>query len=402
MSKEDSEVSAEFIKIIKDFVKDLVRTFPDKITVQTHPNLFIVLDDENGEKYLEVLNDIYQFCKEVYPKIFFDILYEHDELFVKPVELLPGVNFSDLWQMDITDTIKSTIWKYLQLILFSVITNISSEESFGDTAKLFEAINQDEFKQKIEETLNGMGNIFNQSNTEDPESEDVSGGFAGMNNLPNADELHSHISQMMEGKLGCLAKEIAEETANDFSINMENTESINDVFKQLFKNPGKLMDLVKNVGSKLDNKIRSGAIKESELLEEASELVNKMKNMPGMDNLESMFSKMGMSGMPGMPKGGKVDMNAFSRQMQQNLRAAKMRDRMRSKLDEKNKETETETETDTERSYVPDNLDKKGTIISKGVNEEGIEELIFSTGESVEKSIKSTNRKKKKPRGKKR
>ena len=54
------------------------------------------------------------------------------------------------------------------------------------------------------------------------------------------------------------------------------------------------MNLVKKVGSKLDNKIKSGAIKESELLEEASDLVNKMKNMPGMNNLESMFAKMGM------------------------------------------------------------------------------------------------------------
>ena len=38
-------------------------------------------------------------------------------------------------------------------------------------------------------------------------------------------------------------------------------------------------------------------------------------------------------GIPGMGKGAKVDMNAFNRQMQQNLRGAKMRDRMRSKLE---------------------------------------------------------------------
>ena len=43
---------------------------------------------------------------------------------------------------------KSTIWKYLQLILFSIVPNITSEDSFGDSAKLFEAINQDEFKEK--------------------------------------------------------------------------------------------------------------------------------------------------------------------------------------------------------------------------------------------------------------
>lgn len=394
MSKERTEVLPEFIKIIKDLVKDLVRTFPDKIRVDSEPNLLVLLNDEKDE--MELLEKIYEFCKEVYPKKFFDILYENEELFEKDIELLPGVNFGELWKMEITDSIKSTIWKYLQLILFSVITNISSEESFGDTAKLFEAINQDEFKHKIEETLNEMEKIFNPIDM-DNEERDISGSFKEATNLPNAEELHNHISQMMEGKLGCLAKEIAEETATDFSINVENPESVNDVFKQLFKNPGKLMDLVKNVGSKLDNKIKSGAIKESELLEEASELVNKMKNMPGMNNLESMFSKMGM---PGMPKGGKVDMNALNRQMQQNLRAAKMRDRMRTKLEEKNKEVETE------RLYSQNYQDKdeenEGNIVSKGLNREGMEELVFSTGENVERSSRGPNKKKKKARGKKR
>ena len=48
----------------------------------------------------------------------------------------------------------------------------------------------------------------------------------------------------------------------------------------MFKNPEKLMNLVSNVGSKLDSKIKSGKIKESELMEEAAEMMDKMKNMP--------------------------------------------------------------------------------------------------------------------------
>ena len=64
---------------------------------------------------------------------------------------------------------KSTIWKYLQLILFSIVTNINSDESFGDTSKLFEAINQDEFKQKIAETLDQMNDFFNQNIKPDEE-----------------------------------------------------------------------------------------------------------------------------------------------------------------------------------------------------------------------------------------
>ena len=78
-----------------------------------------------------------------------------------------------------------------------------------------------------------------------------------LDNLPNPEDTHSHVSGMMDGKLGCLAREIAEETARDLNMDMEGAENVGDVFKKLFKNPGKLMDLVKNVGGKLDEKIKN-------------------------------------------------------------------------------------------------------------------------------------------------
>ena len=109
------------------------------------------------------MTNIYKFCKEVYPKQFFDILYQNEEIFNDKLELLPNIDFSKLWKEDITDATKATIWKYLQLILFSIIAELKSDEPFGDTAKLFEAINQDEFKQKIEETIGEMENLFKQN-----------------------------------------------------------------------------------------------------------------------------------------------------------------------------------------------------------------------------------------------
>ena len=215
MSNENinTEVSTEFIKVIKDFIKDLTRTFPDKITKEIHPDLFILYENENeNENDSEKFDIIYKFCQQVYPKLFFDILYENEEMFANTIELLPNLDFSDLWKSDITNMTKSTIWKYLQLILFSTISNLNSDESFGDTAKLFEAIDQNEFKQKIEETLHNMENIFNKNEIKKiKKKKDISGNPEM--NLPNAEDIHEHINKMMEGKLGCLAKEIAEETA---------------------------------------------------------------------------------------------------------------------------------------------------------------------------------------------
>ena len=52
------------------------------------------------------------------------------------------------------------------------------------------------------------------------------------------------------------------------------------------------MGLVQNVGKKLDTKLKSGELKESELIEEAQELMKKMKDMPGLGNFQEMMSKM--------------------------------------------------------------------------------------------------------------
>ena len=57
----------------------------------------------------------------------------------------------------------------------------------------------------------------------------------------------------------------------------------------------------------LDKKIKSGEIKESELIEEAGELMNKLNTMPGMKEMQKMVSSMGFP----MGKNSKINMGAF-------------------------------------------------------------------------------------------
>ena len=209
-------------------------------------------------------------------------------------------------------------------------------------------------------------------------------GFPGMGNLPDPSKLQDHISEMMNGKLGNLAKEIAEETANDMDIDMNNSESVNDVFQQLFKQPTKLMSLVKNVGSKLDEKMKSGDIKESELLEEANSIIQKMKDMPGMGNMKEFFSKMGMP--------GKMNMGATESKLRENMRNARQKDRMREKLQKRREEMQRQEQQrqEQERLEQRNNLLKTKEIVN------GMETKVFSTGEEYEKSTKKSKKKKKK------
>ena len=111
-------------------------------------------------------------------------------------------------------------------------------------------------------------------------------------NLPNPDDIHSHLNGMLGGKLGALAREIAEETAQELNVDMDGATNVNDVFQKLFKNPGKLMNLVKGIGNKIKTKIKDGSIKESELMKEAGEMMSKMNNMPGMEILNQCLSNL--------------------------------------------------------------------------------------------------------------
>ena len=283
--------------------------------------------------------------------------------------MLPGVDFREIWATeDITENTKDIIWKYLQLILFSIVNNLSDMGSFGDTAKLFEAIDDNELKTKLEEVIGEMGSMFGASGdaagtagtegldeTFKKATEFMNDAFSGASAgtapgtsgtsgtappIPDASSIHEHLSSILNGKIGKLAKEIAEETAADLNLNMENETSMKGVFQQLLKNPTKLSGIIKSVGSKLDSKLKSGELKESEIMQEASELMAKMKNMPGMNNLASMLSKMGMNMPGGMGGGGgggggKVNFGAMQSQLNKNMKQAQMRERLLKKVQER-------------------------------------------------------------------
>lgn len=345
--EEEKKIKApeEFYKIINDFTNDIITTFPEYEPIIKRwwlaKDLSHIVDPV--EKEMETLADkekrvtfIHKHCMRVFPERFFDILYQNADMFkdesVVNTEFLPGIVFKYLWTMDISDNTRETIWKYLQLILFSAVSSVNNTTEFGDSAKLFESVNEDELKGKLQETLSNIQNLFeNQRATSGEEGQQSNLGGEGMN-VPNAEHIHEHLQGMMQGKLGKIAMEMAEEAAQNLNMDMENAGSAQEVFQKMFKNPGKLMNMVKNLGDKLDTRIKSGEIKESELISEGIDLINKMKNMPGMDGMQGMFEKMGI---PGLGRNSKINMGAMENQMKQNLKTAQTRERIKSKLETK-------------------------------------------------------------------
>ena len=291
MSKnEEVKIPEGFHKIIKDFMGDLQTTFPEYSALISKwwpdKQRFDIIEnvEEREKSYKEeeckAINYLFQFCQKKLPPRFFDILYQNEEIFglesEHDTEFLPSIHFKNLWQFDISQKTRDTIWKYLQLILFATIGSLDNKDAFGDAAKMFDTVNEEDFKDKLEETLSKIQELFSMNNMDFSEKEGTneSQEKEGIN-LPNANDLHEHITGMLDGKLGKLAKEIAEETAANLNIDMENVTDMKDVFNTLIKNPTKLMGLVKDVGSKLDTRLKSGELKESELIAEATEMVNR-------------------------------------------------------------------------------------------------------------------------------
>jgi len=379
---EELKIPPEFNKIINDFIADIVTTFPEYSGVikRWWTRTTVSVEDETNPRANAEITFVFRHCVKLLPERFFDILYKNNDIFNDDSEIntefLPGVVFKQLWKCDISESTRETIWKYLQLILFSVIGSVHNSAELGDTAKLFEAINEDELKGKLSETLENMQSIFenfsspssdtNDAN-EDSSNKDTDAGAS----MPNVEDLHKHINSMMEGKLGKLAMELAEETASELDLDINETKDAKDVFQQLFKNPGKLMNMVKNIGGKIEGKIKSGEIKESELMSEGMDLLNQMKNMPGMGDMSKIFSQMGI---PGLGKNTKVNMGAMEAQMNKNMKLAKMKERMRAKASAPKTNTNVEP-------------------VKPALSEEELIK-IFSTGEKVERSprgVKPTN-----------
>jgi len=298
--------------IIIDLVNDLNTTFPEYTGLWSkwltaEPNEF---------------DAMFKYCLAVYPERFFDILYQNADIFNKSstmnVEFLPDVDFKILFNCDgVTEKTKKTIWKYLQLILFNVVGSIDDKSKFGDAASMFDGIDEKVLQEKLKETMEGIGDLFN-------DSEEFA--FDKTEGMPKVDDIHEHLKGIFDGKIGKLAKELAEEISGDFADMVGDGEhgSTQDVIKQMMKNPKKMMDLVKTVSDKLTNKIDSGEITKDEIMQEAGSIMAKMKEMGGGDKLNEMLKKFAGN----MGKNMKVDMNAFDRMTKQEANKERIRNKL--------------------------------------------------------------------------
>uniref|UniRef100_A0A6C0D235 Uncharacterized protein n=1 Tax=viral metagenome TaxID=1070528 RepID=A0A6C0D235_9ZZZZ len=335
MNSESISIPANFRSIIVDFTTDLSATFPEYAYLWSKWQNPALSENELG--------DLFRHCMTVYPERFFDVLNQNDEIFnseaLANTMFLPNVDFKLLYNCDgVSENTKKTLWKYIQLILFTIVGGIQDKTSFGEAMNMFEGIDETMLQDKLKETMEGISSFFSkeesQEQSQDSEETPKSNPFT---DLPNFENMQDHLKTLFDGKIGTLAQEMAEEIQGEFTDllgeDMKDIKNTDDVLKKLMKNPKKIMDLVKTVGGKLDSKMKSGEISKEELMKEATDM---MKNMGGMDKFGDMFKEMaknigGMQGMGGMGKNMRVDVNAMNRMTKQQEMKEKMLAKLRAK-----------------------------------------------------------------------
>ena len=353
-SEEEIEVSEKFQLTMKKLLFDMLRTFPECKYYLDEGSTDIILNKKNTKN----IKELYDYCQKVFPERIFDIMYKREEIFEDAninTKFLPNIDFSELWSQNISDNTKKVLWSYLNLILVIILEDIEDAESFGDARTFFEAMDPEVLTNKLSEIfseisnvgdnsnnfknifsdISGLNDVFNMDGSNNMINMDGSNNMFNMGDMPNPKDINDHINKLLGGNLGRLAEEIAKETAGDLEEELgADINNVGDVFQKLFKDPMKLMSIIKRIGSKLEQKFKSGEIKESELIKETSELLGNIKNMPGMEGMEKMMRQMAKN------MGGKVNINQMQSHMKQNMRQAKQKERMRKKMEERRKQRE--------------------------------------------------------------
>ena len=308
-NKEIPRVSDEFCTSIKDFTSDLTTTFPE------FASKWVFTSDDDFQT-------LFEYCLVVYPERFFDILNQNENIFDMEneanVHFLPNVDFKTLYHCEgISDHTRETMWKYLQVVLLNLVNSMKDKVDFGDAMDVFSKLKDGDLHKKLEESMEKIGSFFEKMENPDTDTETPSA------KMPKMEDLHENMQKMFDGKIGKLAKELAEDMGSDlaasFGEDMKGVTSTADVLSKLMKNPEKIGGVVKSVKDKLETKMASGEISREELMEEAKDMMKGMGDLGGMEDM--MMGMMGgggggggggmadmMKGMMGSGGGGGMDM----------------------------------------------------------------------------------------------
>ena len=284
----------KFNNNLKQFTEQIIKLFPEQ---KEQLNKYYNFDNLLEDKYLHMF---YSNCMGKGD----DISSKNEIIFSEESVLLENINFFAIWNSDrITDENKENIWKYLHTLYIFAYETVK-ERDIKTILKELKNISSD--SENLDEDTKTLLNIIDSltgkytdgvelDSDDEDEPSDESSTFAA--------------PELFNGVIGDLAKEIAGEINTD-DLNLDNpAQLLKDLMSGNFdENDDKsgIVNLVKNITSKIQSKLSKGTLDESQLFTEAQNVMKTFSNgnkSGGSNPMENILSKLmsGMGGAGGMP-----------------------------------------------------------------------------------------------------
>ena len=263
------DIEKQVFSIFSSFIRDLSKTFPEiKNCLYRNYEQEIVGEDlklnscPKIQCFLEKINENSKLieCK--------------DEKFFEIEDLLEEISFKRLWEKNISDKTKNTIWKYFQTFVIININLNSSKQLQEALSSMNEGeIKKEDIKDKqTAKDLKKLKKLAEEVKTEKEKDDDEL-------------DLENMLGGLMDSNIGSIAKEVASSMKIDEMFgNIDENSNPMDVMSQLM-NPERMGDIFKNINSVMEQKMKNGELSEDILKKEAESMYGDMANNPLFGNL---------------------------------------------------------------------------------------------------------------------
>ena len=259
-----SEVETKLFILFSDFIRDISKVFPE-IKNSLYRNYEDCLT-ENDNKCLCDFPKVKRFLELIgdYEKYIVD---KNLEFFDLEVEFLEEISFKRLWEKNISNKTRESIWKYFQT--FQLISiNLKSSEALNA------ALEGDKIDKSSLKDIKKMKKL-----SEEVQSKSTAGGTEDENDL---DQM---LGGLMDSGIGDIAKEVAKnlDVESMFGSVDENSNPM-ELMAQLM-NPDKMGSIFNNINSVMEQKMASGELSKDDLKSEAEGMMGKMGENPMFKNM---------------------------------------------------------------------------------------------------------------------
>ena len=264
------DIEKQVFTIFSSFIRNLSKTFPE-IKNCLYRNYESEITGENL-----ALSD----CPKI--QSFLDKVHENNELirkkdetlFTQDVEFLEEISFQRLWEKNITEKTKESIWKYFKS--FTIITiNLHSSQELKEVLETIgneNEVSKEDIKDKqTAKTLKDLKKLSEEVSKEVTEEDEL--------------DLENMLGGLMDTNIGSIAKEVAG------SINIqdmfgkvdENTNPM-EMMAQMM-NPDKMGSIFQNINKVMEEKMEKGELDKESLKTEAQDMYGNMASNPLFSSL---------------------------------------------------------------------------------------------------------------------